>query len=282
MHWNKIKSFLNQPYPEAQGVKPFFISCFWISIFIGLFLYVFEPFGMSMAGEKKAYYCFMFGLITFVISFAYELIIRYVLGIHRDNDQWVFWKWILSVMGILALIAIGNYLFVMVEFGLKLTLRGFTQVLTSTILVGFFPVFFIGFMSTRKSTRRHRDLANDISLDQVAPVEPQTVTLIGQADSISLSIDQIRIIEAMQNYVQIQFREDSGLQNKILRSTLSAMEDQVKGTGILKCHRSFLVNRHHIQKIEGNAQGLRLTLAGLEDRKIPVSRKYIQVFRNLP
>ena len=66
---------------------------------------------MNNAGELKGYYSFMFGLITMVVSFSYDLFIRYVLKLHRDTENWVLWKWVLHALITLVLIATANYLY---------------------------------------------------------------------------------------------------------------------------------------------------------------------------
>ena len=54
---------------------------------------------------------------------------------------------------------------------------------------------------------------------------------------------------------------------------LDPLEQALAGAGFLRCHQSYLVNRRHIRRLEGN----RLSLAnGME---LPVSRTYLRGLR---
>ena len=90
---------------------------------------------------------------------------------------------------------------------------------------------------------------------------------------------QIRYIEALQNYAKIGYINTEGqLKEQVERSTLKGIIQQIADTSIVKCHRSFLVNRDHITQVTGNAQGLQLTLADCK-KSVPVSRAFVSVFR---
>ncbi len=274
---SKIIAYLNQPFPEDHGLRSYFLSCLWIGVFIGLFLYIFEPFGMHRAGSDKAWICTVFGIITFLVSFSFDLFLRYILKIHRDNDDWVFWKWIVSVLSVLVLIAAGNFAF-MNYLGDSFNLAGFVQALLSTFLVGFFPVFFVGYFKIGRANRINQKAAQAVKI----PESPEPVIVALGTDSkekLQLPAEQIWFVEAMQNYVVVHYKQHEEWQQKIIRSTLSGVEAQLDQSSVKRSHRSFLVNRAKIKEVEGNAQGLKLTLDGLDHRKIPVSRKYISLFQ---
>ncbi len=95
-----------------------------------------------------------------------------------------------------------------------------------------------------------------------------------------IQTSKIKYIEALQNYIKIGYlNSEEKLSEKMLRTTLKQVTSEVKDTAIVKCHRSFLVNREAITATTGNAQGLLLSLSNC-DKKVPVSRKYIPIFRN--
>ena len=57
---------------------------------------------------------------------------------------------------------------------------------------------------------------------------------------------------------------------KVLRATLKYLEEQLSGTDMLRCHRSFLVNCSRYT-LEGNSRGYKLT-SKADTKIIPVSR----------
>ena len=59
---------------------------------------------------------------------------------------------------------------------------------------------------------------------------------------MSLSEDSIFYIESQDNYVQIFYNLDGKLSSYLLRSTTQKTEEDLDGTSIVRCRRSFLVN----------------------------------------
>lgn len=273
----RIQDFLNKPYPECRGVLSYLRASLLIALFIGGFLFIFEPFGLWEAGKQKAWYCFMFGVITFVVSFGADLLMRYPLKLHRDDESWVFWKWMVSVMFTLVAIATANYLFMWSQERATLSFGAFSTMLTATLLVGVFPVFFSGLMNSRRIERSNKRLAQEIrhNFDSTKPMLP------GGTSQVDFEIDPSKLlyVEAMQNYVVVHYRENDLNQQKIIRSTLSGIEEKLQGTSIERTHRSFLINKNRIAGVSGNAQGLKLRVQGVDDKYIPVSRKYLAQFR---
>jgi len=92
-------------------------------------------------------------------------------------------------------------------------------------------------------------------------------------------ITNIRYIESYQNYVKIGYIDrESVINEEVQRATLKSLQEELQATVIVKCHRSYLVNKTSIISVSGNAQGLLLTLQGC-DKSIPVSRSFVPAFR---
>lgn len=63
---------------------------------------------------------------------------------------------------------------------------------------------------------------------------------------MSLSEDSIFYIESQDNYVQIFYNLEDKLSSYLLRSTSQKIEEDLTGTSIIRCRRSFLVNTSKI------------------------------------
>jgi DNA-binding LytR/AlgR family response regulator len=57
----------------------------------------------------------------------------------------------------------------------------------------------------------------------------------------------------------------------VLRNSLTNLEVILAGAGLIRCHRSYLVNLRRVERVSGNAQGYRLHFIGLES-SVPVAR----------
>lgn len=278
---------LNQPFPDYSKLPQSSLRIAAVSIFIILFLYIFQPFQLSKYQGNKLIFSFYFGLNTFIASLLYESFCQYILNLQKDIPQWTLKKWIIYCLGLLLTIAIGNYILLMLYFKtFSFQMASFLSMLFYTILLGSIPITVSGFIIQLKALKTNQQHAKTLAKNLAPqPSHQQTITLKNQNQSQSLTINtkQILFIESMQNYVQVHYLDDNAqLQQQTLRNTLSNLQQQLADTSIIRCHRSFLVNTMHIINIEGNAQGLKLQLTKLSNQTIiPVSRKYIEALKSI-
>ena len=276
----KIKAFLNQPYPDRDDLPSILKSAMFGGLMVFFILFAFRPFGLQSAEESPLTYCLLFGGITILVTLIYEGIIRFALGIRRDNSDWTFGKWLLMVIGLLLFIALANYYVIVTLFIDKHSLIGFGFALFSTILVGIFPVALFGALNMIRNLKANQMIASALPTEALRTPHARLVELPIHNSSKTFSIDStlILFIEAKQNYVYVAFEDEGGIQNEMIRNTLTAIEDALHHTDIKRSHRSFLVNTSKIASVSGNAQGLTLRLSK-GDFEVPVSRKYIPEFR---
>ena len=171
---------------------------------------------------------------------------------------------------------------VYVSNGMLFTLDSFFTIIISTWVIGIFPIVFSGIIIQLRNYKANQIHAANISTTLPSTTLPsKKITIFSQnkKNEFEVNLHDLLFVEAMQNYVSIYFLKENKIQKEIIRATLSKVEQQLSDTPIIRCHRSYLVNPNQIQKVEGNAQGLRLTLHQLEDTQIPVSRKYIPALK---
>jgi DNA-binding LytR/AlgR family response regulator len=63
-------------------------------------------------------------------------------------------------------------------------------------------------------------------------------------ETLKLHIPDFIYAEAQDNYTLLCIRKENGTQNTILRATLSNIENQLAETEVIRCHRSYLVNKN--------------------------------------
>ena len=84
-----------------------------------------------------------------------------------------------------------------------------------------------------------------------------------------LSVDDIRWIEAQENYVKICTGKDSHL----LRETIGNLESRLDPNSFLRVHRSAIVNLHHVKEVKNEADG-DATVVLKSGEQVPMSRSY--------
>jgi two-component system, LytTR family, response regulator len=84
-----------------------------------------------------------------------------------------------------------------------------------------------------------------------------------------LSVDDIRWIEAQENYVRICTGKDSHL----LRETIGSLESRLDPELFLRVHRSAIVNLHHVKEVKNESDG-DATVVLKSGEQVPMSRSY--------
>jgi len=92
------------------------------------------------------------------------------------------------------------------------------------------------------------------------------------SEKITLIIDDLLFIEAIGNYVKINYLSDGQVRSDMLRATSKQMEDALKAYPmIVRCHRAFLVNLQQVEQIVSHAGSMQLHIKHCHD-SLPVSR----------
>ncbi len=146
--------------------------------------------------------------------------------------------------------------------------------LMSTIPITMLGLYF-GYRNSYQAVEAFEVALTD-SADDLIWLEPSH-----GSERLAVVPGHLLFLEAHDNYVEIYYLQENQLQKVLMRSTLKRMEQQLSPFNIRRCHRSYLVNRHHIYQIRGSRHNLKLSLNGT-DMQIPVSRSYIEDFRKTP
>ncbi|SDS16750.1 LytTr DNA-binding domain-containing protein [Maribacter dokdonensis] len=101
----------------------------------------------------------------------------------------------------------------------------------------------------------------------------KTVTIVGNNKSETLTICEADFIyaKAQQNYVDVFYKTDNGMQQETFRNTLSNIMKQLPKAW--QVHRSYLVNIDYLESVEGNARKRYIRISTTEET-IPISQIY--------
>jgi len=267
---------LRKPFPEVDSLSTVFKQIGAISIFITIFLYLFQPNEVRFSKVHPFLICMGFGGITFVISFLYEFLITYVFRLKAKGKLFTFGHWILYAIGVLFCLGIANFLYSS-YLNDRYRWEVLTEIISNTFIIGVIPIVALGAVILWRQEKKYLMIANEINQENLTEAKAKF-----SSDQVLFDIPapRIRYIEALQNYIKIGYlNSENKLIEQTERATLKSVLEEIKESTIVKCHRSFLVNRDTIISTSGNAQGLLLSLADC-DKTIPVSRTYVPVFRN--
>lgn len=277
----KLKFWLDQPFPVKNKIKDSLQTAFIAGMIVFLFLLAFQPFGMHLIQSNKWLHCMGFGVITFLVSLLFDVFVEKILKINMDERNWTFGKWILSTLIVLLLITIANSFYSYFLYNNPLTTGSFISTMIATTLVGIFPIATLGGLHLNFNLKNYQKIAQTLNEKRVGQTlsKKTSIPTKNSTKVFEIEIEKFLYAASMQNYVQIYYTSSEGIQKEVIRNTLAEVKKAMAETAVIQCHRSFLVNRNQVTEISGNAQGLLLSLGQWTDFQVPVSRKYIPLFR---
>lgn len=125
------------------------------------------------------------------------------------------------------------------------------------------------FWEKYRKERRFQDLAGRVFRRSASSRKIRLHT--ETKETLTLQSDQILYVEAQDNYSRVVWTEGNNRKEKLLRTTIKKLEEQLSGTDILRCHRSYLVNCTRYS-ICGDSRGFTLKSA-VDIFEVPVSRQ---------
>lgn len=274
--FQRLVALIKKPFPDDQTLWSYAKISIVLSLFVTFFLFVFRPFGLETLDSDVFLICLGFGSMTFVGAMLYELTIGILLRLTGWRNRWTFGKWIINTLGQVVLISMANFIFARLILIGDIDWSLFPTMLYSTFMIGVLPVTTLGAWMVYQQENKYRGIAHEMNMVKT----PASNGKVSESISIfDIPVHQIKYIEALQNYVKIGYLNTKGdLKIQTERETLKGILTKAEGSHIVKCHRSFLVNKEAIVSASGNAQGLLLSLSDC-DKEIPVSRSYVPLFR---
>jgi DNA-binding LytR/AlgR family response regulator len=286
-----------QPYPTDDRPISQLRKAATIGLFVGLFLLVFQPFGLNLwETTNKIVKILGFGAVSFVVTAFYFITFRQLFPQSFAEERWTVGREILAIMANILLIAIANrfYLLWLLGSGEGSGLSWFGMILV-TFLVGLFPVVGLVLFSYITQLKKYSHAAAELpihstgsgSIDtkheliNLSNEEPNiTLTLIAdnEKDTLTIESNNLLFIESSDNYCTVVHLKNNQPVKPLLRSSLSRLEKQivlpnVAHSPFVRCHRSYVVNLDRVERVTGNAQGYKLHLLGGQFQ-IPVARQY--------
>lgn len=103
-----------------------------------------------------------------------------------------------------------------------------------------------------------------------------TITFNDENGKARLTIKSsgILYVGANDNYVNVYYLDNDKVGYTMLRNNLKTLENQLDAYGIVRCHRSYMVNLHRVTIISREKDGMYATLDSNAVSRIPISKSY--------
>lgn len=114
------------------------------------------------------------------------------------------------------------------------------------------------------------------------PVLPDTrkITLYDNSGALklSLSTDNLYYIESDDNYIKVWYTDSKAeLKQYMLRCRLKTVEESFKDSGLVRCHRKYIVNLKKVKVLRKESEGYVLELDNETIQPLPVTKTYTDI-----
>jgi hypothetical protein len=116
-------------------------------------------------------------------------------------------------------------------------------------------------------------------LRALTPTHKDTPKMINLHDNngtlrLSINTDALYYLESEDNYIKVYYKHQERILSYMLRSRTRSVEESLRDTTMVRCHRSYIVNINKIQFMEEEKRMHYITLNDKSIARIPVSKSY--------
>lgn len=111
------------------------------------------------------------------------------------------------------------------------------------------------------------------------PVENQKIRFCDDRGNLKLMVlaQNVLYITAEENYIHVFYIEKGKERSYVLRNTMKGIETLCEANGLLRCHRSYYINKLHVKSLRKDKDGFIIAELDSESRAhIPVSKTYYE------
>lgn len=280
-----LLSLLRRPFPRPESSSSRWLLVLGVSVFVTLFLLIFEPFGLSSEISQRVLVIAGYGAVTAICMSALLVLPTAMFPTYYSEERWTVWKEIVQLMVTISVIGLGNTLYTWWVFGYELDVRLFLSFQVITFVIGSIPASFIVLLQYQRYQQLFSRGARDIEAHIHAPhghADPSRFTITDDEgrSAVDISVNDLVVMTAADNYVLVQWRTNGQHHQQLLRTSLKSIEERHPlPKAWFRCHRSHIVNIESVEHVSGNAQGYRLHCGSTIE--IPVARSKSTKMRDL-
>lgn len=292
-----------KPVTERE-IPKFIVSRRYISVLIAsiilfsaLFLVIYKPFSMAVWFGSSQTLNFSFTILFYLSSIVVLILSRtlmYTIYNRLDITVMTYIWWIMAENLVISLI----YTLITVNFfplpGIATPTLATRALMCVTIILALpnaFALFYAAYCTKceelEASQYQYQQLEKEFRLlnsrqqDMRATTTsrldtPKMINLHDNNGTLRLSIntDALYYLESEDNYIKVYYKHKERILSYMLRCRTRSVEESLKETSMVRCHRSYIVNINKIQFLEEDKRMHYITLNDKSIGRIPVSKSY--------
>ena len=286
-----MKRYIPKYITDKNNIIQFLL---FVSFYAIIFIFVYRPFGsegwisIDQNVDRFVFYAILVVLMGFATLTVSRLIMYFVSRKHNISVAsyllWIF----MEVTAIAFAVTLFAWL-VSRRFADRAYFTIYPRSFLITALILFIPYIITYMYFTLKNKEKElEELARALQCvqqhstgtsDKASQWEtPEMLQFKDEKGELKLSIlsDALLYLESAENYVRIHYLNNGKISNYIIRNTLKNIESGFPQQLLLRCHRSYIVNKQKIKIIRKTKDGIFIELDADGLPALPVSKTYAE------
>ena len=207
---------------------------------------------------------------------------RAIMGFYTKRHTMRYIDYIIWIFGELLAMVTALTLAALLTDTTKTITEIFKNSFVKTFLIVFIPyalcyIYFIW----QENMRELKELRKQIERDETV-LQKAYIQILDEKGEMRLSVrrENLVLIESADNYVCVHYLNGDKIKKTMVRNTLGRVAEHLKGSRIVRCHRSYMINLDHAKVMHRDKEGvfIELGIEGVPD--IPISRTYADNVRD--
>lgn len=242
-----------------------------------VFINIYAPFGAETWYNVTPWEFFAYSSLVILTGVLVVVISRIIMYQAAKRDTLLIWHYLVWVVAEVFFMALFYTLFEKVILhDIRFILDIFKVSAKNTALVLLLPysVLWLYFSWMEK---KHQLMT---LTENPNPVDPSKnmIPFYDEKEELRFSVkaENLLYLESADNYVNIYYTDKEKIARFTLRNTIKRLEESFKGTEIIRCHRSYMVNFEKVKILRKDKDELSLELDVPSAISLPVSKSYVQ------
>ena len=206
---------------------------------------------------------------------------RAIMTLYTKHRTMTYIGYVVWIFGELLAMATALTLAALLTDTTKTVTEIFRNSFVKTFLIVFIPyalcyIYFIWQENLRELSALRKQIERDETVLQKAYVQ-----ILDEKGEMRLSVrrENLILIESADNYVCVYYLNGDKTKKTMVRNTLRRVAEHLKGSRIVRCHRSYMINIDHAKVLHRDKEGvfIELGMEGVPD--VPISRTYADNIR---
>ncbi|MCR5038065.1 MAG: LytTR family transcriptional regulator [Bacteroidales bacterium] len=114
-------------------------------------------------------------------------------------------------------------------------------------------------------------------------VSKEKIRFMDERDNLKLLVanEAVLYIQSEENYLKICYLEQNEIKFCTIRSSMKRIEELCERNGLVRCHRSYFINKTHVQSLQKDKEFTYAVLDVPAASRVPVSKNYYDQISSL-